>query len=86
MTAKCPIFTSFFWRLLEGHTLGLSVQVHVVDVAMAEQLLQRSQTARRQLHARSYSHCFTTLYLYTEGGPLPEVTQHSLSGEALPFT
>lgn len=70
--------------LLGDNRIPFWVQVHIEDVAMAEQLLQQSQRARQQLRDRSYSHCFTALYLYTEGGPLPEVTQHSLSGEALP--
>ena len=53
-------------------------------MAKANTLLQQSHSARHQLGNRSYSHCFTTLYLYKEGGPLPEVTRHSLSGETLP--
>ena len=60
------------------------VQVSVENVTEARQLLMHCQSARHQLGNRSYSHSFTILYLYTEGGPLPEPTFHSLSGEALP--
>ena len=60
------------------------VRVYVWDMTKVWQVLQQSQSARHQMGDRSYSHCFTKLYLYREGGPLPEVTRHSLTGEALP--
>ena len=50
---------------------------------MASDLLWQARSGRHELNHRSYSHSFTVLYLYREGGPMPKAIRHSVSGKAL---
>ncbi len=51
----------------------------------AKQLLGEAASFQRQQGTRSYAHRFTTLYLYKEGGAMPSVMHHSLSGHSHPL-
>ncbi len=59
------------------------MQVRIEDMCEAEEVLSLSWGQRYQRGTRSIGHSVITLYLYTEGSPLPRFHVHSLAGEAL---